>query len=123
MDMALWKMMGIGGAFALILILGYTLSREGFPYNTFLFTLHKLIAVGLVVYLVVTVNRLHKAAPLTALESGVWVAAGVFFLLTIVTGGLLSVEKEFPKFVSLLHAAAPYLTVLSTGVGVWMVVG
>jgi hypothetical protein len=42
------------------------------------------------------------------------ILAGLFFVATIATGGLMSVDKEMPVFVHTLHQVTPYLTLAST---------
>ncbi len=55
----------IAGLFLLFIILsGIWLSRTGRPLSVLILTLHKLISLGAVVFLAITVYRIHQAAPL-----------------------------------------------------------
>lgn len=102
--------------FLFIFLSGYWLSRLGKPYPTLVLTLHKLIGIGTAVYLGLTVSRLHQVNPLTPFQ---WIALGAlafFALVTVVTGGLTSVEKTFPVIVSRTHQIGPYVTILSGSV-------
>ena len=46
---------------------------------------------------------------------------GLFFLGTILTGGLVSIDKPLPKILVFLHKITPYLTVLSTCVTLYII--
>jgi hypothetical protein len=47
----------------------------------------------------------------------------LFFLSTIVSGGLVSIDKPMPAPISIMHKLFPYLTVLSTAVTLYLVLG
>jgi hypothetical protein len=51
------------------------------------------------------------------------VVAGVFFVGLIATGGLLSSDLETPAFVRTLHHIAPYLTLVSSAVTLYLLQG
>ncbi|HET9912716.1 MAG TPA: hypothetical protein VFQ13_12545 [Anaerolineales bacterium] len=108
------RFVSAGLFFLLILPSGFWLSHSGKPYGTLLFTAHKLIGLGLFVFLAINVYQVNQATPLSALELTACLVAALFFLATIVTGGLVSVDKAMPVLVSLAHKLFPYLTVLST---------
>jgi hypothetical protein len=61
-------------------------------------------------------------ATLGALELVALAIAGLLFLGTIVTGGLLSTDKRMPAVVLTMHRIAPFLTVLSTAVTLYLLV-
>jgi hypothetical protein len=122
---AQWRFIAAGLFFLLILLSGYWLSRSGKPYSTIVFNIHKLVAVAAVVLLGIAVYRIHRAETLSAIE---WLAAivtGLFFLGTMVTGGLLSIpiDKAMPAIVHKLHQVTPYLTVLSTALALYFLRG
>jgi len=106
--------------FLLIFLSGFWLSRAGKPYPVIVFTLHKLIALGAVVFVALTARSIHQVVPL---GPGQWTAiavAGLCFVATIVTGGLMSIEKPMPVAVSTLHHLIPYGTVLSTAAALYL---
>jgi hypothetical protein len=119
------RVLGAGLFFLLILLSGYWLSRSGKPYGTLIFTIHKLVAVAAVVLLVANVYRIHRAGTLTIVELSTAIAAGLFFVGTMATGGLLSipVDKPMPAIVHRLHQVTPYLTVLSTAATLYVLGG
>ena len=106
----------VAGLFFLgIFLSGFWLNHSGKPYGLLIFTLHKLVALGAVIFLGLTVYRFQQVYPLNALQIGVLALTAVQFLITIATGGMLSVEKAMPALVLRLHQVAPFLTVLSAG--------
>jgi len=78
-----------------------------------------------VVLLGVTVCRINRAGALSAIELLVAIVTALFFLGTIVTGGLLSIpiDKAMPVIVHKLHQVTPYLTVLSTATALYLLRG
>jgi hypothetical protein len=120
MDANQLKNLGTASLFVVIVLSGYWLSRSGEPYNVLVLAIHKLIAVATVVLLVVTMVRSNRAGELSATALIAGVVTGVFFLSLIVTGGLLSSELQTPVVVSKLHRVAPYLTILSTAVTLYL---
>lgn len=115
-----WKIVLTGIAFLLLFVLGYTLSRSGKPYNLFIFTVHKLITVGIIVYLVITIIKLTQASPLSPIQTVVVIITGLFFVSTMATGALLSMDKVLPELVHRFHQITPYLTLLSTSATLYL---
>lgn len=102
--------------FLLIFGSGFWLSRSGRPLNTLLLTAHKLIALGALIFLAMTVYRVYRA---DGLSTGVWIASALtvaLFIDTIVTGGLLSTGSEMPGFVLTMHQVTPFLTLIASGI-------
>jgi hypothetical protein len=115
MSTNLWRAAVIALSMVVVLLSGYFLNRTGKPYNSAVFNAHKLIALAAAVFVVWTVVRRSMATPL---GPGEWIAVvitGLLFLGTGVFGGLVSLDNPMPAAVSRVHQIAPYLTVLSTG--------
>jgi hypothetical protein len=110
------KLIFAGVFFLLILLSGFWLSSAGRPFNSILLTLHKLISITAVVYLIVNVIRIHRVTPLSLLEIVLCVASLLFFLVMVATGGLLSIAKPMPAFVHKIHQTMPYVVILTTGI-------
>jgi hypothetical protein len=123
MDTGQLRLLGAGLFYLFIFLSGIWLTRSGRPYNTIVLTVHKLISVAAVVFLVVILRRMHKEVPLVAIELAGAVITGLLFLGTIATGGLLSAEKQMPAIVLWLHRITPFLTVLSTAVTLYLAMG
>jgi hypothetical protein len=99
--------------FLFIFLFGFRLSRSGKPYPAAVFNIHKLLALGAVVYLGVNIYNIHQVAPLSPVQIAAVVVTVLCFAATIATGGLLSVEKEMPGFVLKLHQILLWVTVVS----------
>jgi len=111
----------IGGVLlVLIIVSGLWLSRTGRPLNGLILTVHKLIAVGGVALLVITLYRQHQAMPLTSIQLAVSVTTLVLFLALIATGGLLSTAKTWPALVLKIHQVVPTIVILSTAANLYL---
>lgn len=100
--------------FGLILLSGIWLKRSGKPYSVIVLTIHKLISLAAVGFLAKAVVQMNRTAPLGTTGLALSVATGVMFLTTIVTGGLVSIDRPVPATVKTLHRVTPILTALST---------
>jgi hypothetical protein len=109
------KFINAGLFFLFIFLSGFWLSRTGKPYSTLIFTIHKLIGLAMGIFLILTVYRVHQAESLSALQISMTVVTVLFFIATVAAGGMLSIDKPMPLAVSFVHKLLPYLTVLSTG--------
>jgi hypothetical protein len=120
MNSMLSKIIGAGIFFLFIVITGFWVRSSGKPPGTFPLTVHKLIGVAAVVYLVINIVRINKTTALSSTELAAAIIAGAFFLVTIISGGLNSIEKPMPQPVVLMHKISPYLTILSTGAALFL---
>jgi len=114
------RILGVGSFFGIVFLSGLALSRWGMPYNSAVLTLHKLIALAVLVFLVVSAYRKHQAGPLGGLELAVIAITILLFVATIATGGALSTGKRMPAVVSRLHQITPFLTVAGTAVALYL---
>jgi hypothetical protein len=115
------RFVSAGLIFLLIFPSGWWLSHSGKPYHFALFNIHKLIGFGLFIFLVISIFRVNQATPLSAAEFTACLVAGFFFLVTIVTGGLVSTSAVMPAVVPLSHKILPYLTLLSSVISIYLV--
>ncbi len=100
--------------FLFIFLSGFWLNRAARPYSTLIITIHKLIALGLGIFLGWTVYQTHQAAPLTGTQVVLVAATILLFAVNVATGSLLSTNKAMPGAVSFLNKWIPYLTVIAT---------
>jgi hypothetical protein len=114
------KFISTGLFFIFIILSGFWLSRTGRPYSVLVITIHKLIGLAAGVFLGLTVYRVHKATPLSTLQIAVVVITALFFAVNVTTGSLLSTNKPMPEAVSIINKWFPYLTVVSTGVTLYL---
>jgi hypothetical protein len=117
------RIMGIALVLVVVFALGFWLSRAGRPFNGLLLNLHKLIALGMAIYLAVTAYRMHQAAGLSGTELTVVVVTGLLFLASGVIGGLVSLEKPPPTILLRLHLMLPILTAVSTAATLYLLRG
>jgi hypothetical protein len=115
------KLLIAGLFFVLIIFSGLWLSRTGRPLNVFLLTVHKLISLAAVVYLVFTVYRIHQVTPLNAIEIIASAVTLIFFLALIATGGFLSAARPMPGIVLKIHQIMPGLVIISTAITLYLI--
>ena len=106
--------------FLVIFVSGFRLRRSGKPYGVLLFNLHKLVALAAAVLLVITLYRVNQADGASALALTLGIVASLLFLSSIVTGGLVSLEKAMPAPLLLAHRLLPYLILLSTAAALYL---
>jgi heme A synthase len=116
------RIAGTGLFFVSIFLSGIWLSRSGRPHNTIVLTIHKLTAVAALVFLGGIVYQMNQTAKLNTLELTLAVVTSLFFVTTIITGGLLSVDNTMPVLVSTMHQIVPFLTVLSTAATLYLLI-
>jgi hypothetical protein len=116
------RVVGAGLFFLFIFLSGIWLSHSGKPLNVIILTIHKLISLAAVVFLVMTIYQINQAAKLGAIELIAGVVTGLLFLGTIISGGLLSTGKPMPAAILMMHQITPFLTVLSTAVTLYLLV-
>ena len=113
----------VGLCFLFVFLSGVWLSRIGRPLNVGLSTVHKLVSLAAGVFLLVTIYQRNRVVPLGGVEWAAIVVAGLCFLGTVASGGLLSSEEPRPVAVLRVHQVVPVLTVLASAVMVWVLVG
>ena len=87
---------------------------SGKPITGVIFTVHKLIALVMVIAAGVTIRRLHRGIEFRSIELTAVIIAGLLFLLMFVSGGLLSLGKARNDEILAVHKAASLLTVIPT---------
>ncbi|NTU75155.1 MAG: hypothetical protein HGA53_02975 [Anaerolineaceae bacterium] len=112
----------IAGLFFVFIILsGLWLSRTGRPLNVFILTIHKLVSLGALAFLVISVYRIHLATPLSPAVIIACAVTLLFFIVLIATGGLLSTAKAMPITILKVHQIMPYLLIISTAANLYLV--
>lgn len=101
-----------GGLFILTLAFGFWLSHLGKPYNGLLFNVHKLIALGAVVFAVVQMAKVpNLLTPLSLTAVGLALAALAVIAL-FVSGALMSAGKlEYSLMLTVHRVGAAILIV------------
>ena len=131
MDTIPSKIVICAALFVITLVSGFVLSNLGKPLNTFVFTIHKLVAIGTVILLAVSIYQVVKTVDLQALYLAVWAVAGLSFLALIVSGALLSlVDATILKLdptallvVLRVHQIVPLLALAASTLSVYGLAG
>jgi hypothetical protein len=103
-----------GLLFLFSIVTGLLLHKSGRPLNTSIFTIHKLTAVGLVIFMVLLIYNFLKDTNIEITTLLLIIVAGLSFLALFVSGALLSIEKTTNKKKLLTHNIATLLALFST---------
>lgn len=109
------KIIGIALFYILTIGSGIVMHKQGRPFKPLVSTLHKLIALAIVIVTIMLVRDAFIATPPTNLTIILFIVALVFIISLFVTGAMLSGEKDMPKFVLILHDIATYLSPVALG--------
>ena len=113
----------------LTLTSGVWLSHSGKPYNSMIFTVHKLIALATVIIIGVNVYHLFRTIDgNTLIALSVIAVSGLLFLalfisgalLSLIPAGLLSLEKPMSEVILKVHQVAPLLALVSSTVTMYL---
>jgi hypothetical protein len=107
------KFMLPGIAFILTLVFGFWLSHLGKPYNGLLFNIHKLIALGAVVVMVIQVYKLLKGTESQALVIVALVVAALCVIALFASCALMSLGKLDYAFMLTVHRVASVVLVIA----------
>lgn len=120
MSITLWRVVGAALFVLVIFFSGYWLHRSGRPFSGLVLTAHKLVALAAAVLLVIVVYRAVRADELGPLGLVAGLVSGLLFLGTGITGGLVSASDRMPAAVAAVHRLAPYLTVLTAALALYL---
>lgn len=107
-----------GTLFLLTLVFGFFVSRSGKPYNGILFTLHKLIALGTVVFTVLRLFKVRSSMDSTTLMIALLVMAAICVVALFASGALMSMGRLDYTRMRTIHRIAP---VVLLGAVAWVV--
>ena len=107
---------------ALTLIFGFWVSRMGKPYNGILFNIHKLLALGTVVVLVIQLIPMLRSAPASPQVIAVLAVAVICTLALFAGGALMSAGKSDYALQLAIHRIAPPVLVVSLALTVYELV-
>ena len=112
-----------GLLFLITLIFGVVQSRNlrvndprplGKPLAGAVATFHKLFALATLITAAVTIRRLHRGMEFTSIELTAVIIAGIFFLLMIISGSLLSLGRPRNDELLAVHKVVSVLTAIPT---------
>jgi hypothetical protein len=99
-----------------IIVTGIWLASMGRPLNTALFTVHKLIALGFVVFTSILIINLLKQTPMTPFVLVFIIIAVLSVIALFATGAMLSAEKAASKLLLTIHATAPAVMAIASAI-------
>jgi hypothetical protein len=107
----------------LTLASGIWLSSSGKPLNTTIFTIHKLIALGVVILTSIQYFNLLKNMEAQASTMILIGVAGLGVLALFASGALMSIGKLNYGLLLLVHRIALFLMIVTTGMSVYFLDG
>jgi hypothetical protein len=114
------RVVSVGLFYLFIFLSGVWLSHSGKPLNVIVLTIHKLISLATLVFLVIIIYQINQVVKLSPIELIAGVVAGLFFLGAIISGALLSTSKPKPAAILTIHQITSSLAVLSTAVTLYL---
>lgn len=92
----------------LIIVSGIFLRKKSRPYNNILFTLHKLLALAVIIFSIIVIRGALKNADISGYLFYLLILTAALLLFSLVTGALQSFEKEPPKIINTIHRVSSY---------------
>ena len=111
-----------GLLFLLTIISGIWLHKMGKPLNTFIFTIHKLLALAAVIFTAILIYNLLKNVEIKTLLLILIIIAGLSILALFISGALLSIGKFPHNTMLLVHNIATILAVIFTAATIYLLV-
>lgn len=112
-----------GLSFLFVFLSGIWLSKTGRPLNVGISTVHKLVSLAAGIFFLLTIIQRNRMVPLGSTEWIVILSSGLCTLGTVASGGFLSSNKPVPAAVLRLHQIMSVLTVLSAGATLYLLLG
>jgi len=106
-------------SFFVIFVSGFLMSRSGKPFNGLVASIHKLLSLATVVFLVLLLMQINHLARLGMVE---WVICAVAVLLIVaaIASGSVMMAVESAPAAHLTHRIVPYLALISTAAAFWL---
>jgi len=113
------KIIGTGLLFLFTIVTGIWLSNSGKPLNALIFNIHKLIALGSVIFTVILIRNLLKDIEIKTVILTLIIVTGLFVLTLFISGALLSLGKPVNNIILTIHGVTPILTVVTTAMTIY----
>jgi hypothetical protein len=112
----------IGVLFVVIFATGFWLRNTKRPFPVGKLNLHKLISLACLILSALLVNDLRGRIPLSDSEIAAIAVGGLSFLMTIISGGLVSLDKPAHRAVWAIHWVGPFLTLFATAASIYLLI-
>jgi hypothetical protein len=106
---------GAGLGFLAVFVTGRRLHRLPSVANTFLLMAHKIVSLAILALLAVSAARASAAAGLAPSDWAAVVTSGVFFVVTMTTGAMVSGPARASKPLCMSHRIAAGLALVASG--------
>ena len=114
------KIISSGLLFFFTIVTGIWLSNSGKPLNSLILNIHKLIALGSVIFIVIVIRNLLKNAGSSQVLLSLIIMTGLFVLALFVSGALLSLGKPVNNIILTIHAVTPIPAVITTAMIIYL---
>ena len=114
------KIISTGLLFLFTIVSGIWLSNSGKPLNTLIFNIHKLIALGSVIFIAIVIRNLLKNVAINNVILILIIVTGLFVLVLFVSGALLSFGKPVNNINLTIHAVTPIPAVITTAMIIYL---
>ena len=114
------KIISSGLLFFFTIVTGIWLSNSGKPLNSLILNIHKLIALGSVIFIVIVIHNLLKNAGSSQVILTLIIVTGLFVLALFVSGALLSFGKPVNNIILTIHAVTPIPAVITTAMIIYL---
>ncbi len=93
---------------------------SGKPIASGIATVHKLLALAALITAAVAIRRLNRGMQFTSIELAAVILAGLFFVLMIITGSLLSLGRPRSDELLAVHKVFSVLTAIPTFAAIYL---
>ncbi len=97
----------------LILISGIYLRKRSRPYNNILFSVHKIVAVILIIFALIVLRNFLRNSSIDGLIIYLAILTAILLLFSFITGALQSFERPLPLTIVIIHKVSSYLMFIS----------
>ena len=104
---------GSGILIFLTIASGIWVSHSGKPYQPLIFTIHKLIALGMVAITAILIFNLFKILEINNLMIFLFIVSGVSAITLFGSGALMSIGKASYSLIKVIHVVATILGVVT----------
>ena len=115
------KIIGTGLFFIFTIVTGIWLSNSDKPLNTLIFNIHKLVALGSVIFIAILIRNLLRNVEINHVILTLIIVTGLFVLALFISGALLSFGKPVNNIILTIHSVTPIPTVITIAITIYLI--
>jgi hypothetical protein len=100
----------------IIIVFGFVIHKTGRPFNTLLFTIHKLAALALIVYGIFSNMKVYKYNTIGGFAGIILLLITISLVALFISGAILSIQKQSGKIILYCHILFTFLSVICYGI-------